>query len=210
MQNWSQTLTNKFSYAPIIVALISSFNAAVDPAASIAAFLRYIWNVRTAVGYGLNVWGAIVGVSRVIATPSGPITLGDADYQTLILAKAAANIGNVAVPALNRLLQAIFAGSGLAYVQDNLDMTLTYVFLFQPTATQLAIIEYSGALPRPAGVLIAGYVYQNELGPLNTVMLNTVPLNWPAAPAYPTPSPELLTGSGAPLLTGSGAPILTG
>jgi hypothetical protein len=159
------------------VALIKSFDAAIDPSANISAFLQYIWNVRTAVGYGLDVWGKIVGVSRVISTPSGSITLDDADYQTLILVKAAANIGNVTIPTLNTLLRAIFAGSGLVYVQDNLNMTITYVFLFQPTTTQLAIIQYSGALPRPAGVLITGNVYQNDLGPLNTVPLNTLQLN---------------------------------
>jgi hypothetical protein len=177
VRNWSETLLSRYAGRPILVALISSFNAAVEPGANIAAFLQYIWNVRTAVGYGLQVWGAIVGVSNVIPTPSGPITLDDAGFQTLILVKAAANIGNATIPTLNRLLLAIFAGSGLAFVQDNLNMTLTYVFLFQPTAAQLAIIQYSGVMPRPAGVLITGNVFENELGPLNTVPLNTWPLN---------------------------------
>ena len=144
----------------------------MDPSVNIEAFLQYIWNVNTAVGYGLDVWGAIVGVSRVV--PSTPaITLDDADYRTLILVKAAANIGNVTVPTLNRLLSTIFAASGLVYVQDNLDMTLTYVFLFLPTAAQLAIIQNSGALPRPAAVFI-NYVWQEVLGPFNTVEFNTV------------------------------------
>lgn len=175
MNNWSQTLINRFAGSPILVSLISSFNAAIDPAANIAAFLQYIWNVRTAVGYGLNVWGAIVGVSRVVpSTP--PLTLGDADYQTLILVKAAANIGNVTIPTLNRLLRAIFANSGSVYVQDNLNMTLTYVFLFQPTAAQLAIINSSGALPRPAAVLITS-AFVNAIGPYNTAMYNTIPYN---------------------------------
>jgi hypothetical protein len=177
VKNWSQTLISRFAHRPIIVGLIKSFDAAMDPSANIADFLQYIWNVKTAVGYGLQVWGKIVGVSNVISTPSGSITLEDADYQTLILVKAAANIGDVSVPTLNRLLQAIFASSGLVYVQDNLDMTITYVLLFQPTPTQLAIIQYSGALPRPAGVLITGNVYQNQLGPLNTVPLNSWQLN---------------------------------
>jgi len=177
VKNWSQTLINRFAGTPILVALISSFDAAVDPVPNLQAFLKYIWNVRSAVGYGLNVWGTIVGVSRVISTPSGPITLDDADYQTLILVKAAANIGNVSVQALNQLLTALFAGFGVVYVQDNLNMTLTYVFLFQPTAAQLAIIQYSGVMPRPAGVLITGNIFENELGPLNTVPLNSWPLN---------------------------------
>lgn len=176
MDNWSQTLLSRFSGSPIIVSLISSFNAAIDPKADIDAFLKYIWDVRTAVGYGLDVWGAIVGVGRVVPSNS-PITLGDPDYQTLILVKAAANIGDVTIPTQNRLLRAIFAGSGLVYVQDNLNMTQTYVFLFQLTAAQRAIVQDSGVLPRPAGVGV-NYTFSNVLGPLNTVQLNTVPLNW--------------------------------
>ncbi len=175
MQNWSQTLLSKFAGSPILVALISSFNAAMDPTGQIENFYKYIWNVRTAVGNGLNIWGKIVGVSRVVPSPV-PITLDDADYQTLILVKAAANIGNVTVPTLNKLLMAIFGGSGLVYVQDNLDMTLSYVFLFQPTPAQQAIIQYSGVIPRPAGVLV-NYFWTQVQGPLNTQPLNTWPLN---------------------------------
>ncbi len=175
MQNWSQTLLSKFAGSPILVALISSFNAAMDPTGQIENFYKYIWNVRTAVGNGLNIWGKIVGVSRVVPSPV-PITLDDADYQTLILVKAAANIGNVTVPTLNKLLMAIFGGSGLLYAQDNLDMTLSYVFLFQPTLAQQAIIQYSGVIPRPAGVLV-NYFWTQVQGPLNTQPLNTWPLN---------------------------------
>jgi hypothetical protein len=151
VNNWSQTLLSRFSGAPIIVALISSFDAAMDPSANIAAFLQYIWDVRTAVGNGLNIWGKIVGIPRTVPS-SPPITLDDFDYQTLILVKAAANIGNVTIPTLNRLLSAIFANSGFVHVQDNLNMTLTYVFNFPPTSAQVAIVQSSGAMPRPAGV----------------------------------------------------------
>jgi len=175
MQTWTQTLLSRFAGSPALVSLISSFNAAMDPTTDIQNFYRYIWNVRTAVGNGLNIWGKIVNVSRVIPSPV-PVTLEDGDYQTLILVKAAANIGNVTIPTLNRLFRQIFGGSGLVYVQDNLNMTITYVFLFSPTAAQLAIIEYSGVLARPAGVL-ATYVTTSVHGPLNTDPLNTDQLN---------------------------------
>ncbi len=177
MKNWSRTLLSRFAGSPILVSLISSFEAAMDPHANIEAFLQYIWNVKTAVGYGLDVWGTIVGVSRVVPS-SPPITLEDPDYQTLILVKAAANIGNVTIPTLNRLLRAIFDGSGLVYVQDNLNMTLTYVFLFSPTAAQFAIVEYSGVMPRPAGVLIdIAWPTVSAYGLYNTVRYNTTPFN---------------------------------
>jgi hypothetical protein len=176
VNNWSQTLLSVFANRPIIQSLISSFNAAIDPQANIAAFQQYIWNVKTAVGYGLDVWGTIVGVSRVV--PSTPaITLLDPDYQTLILVKAAVNIGNVTIPTLNRLLRLIFADSGLVYVQDNLNMTLTYVFLFEPTPAQQAIVQYSGVMPQPAGVQV-NYLFSNVLGPPNTMTPNTFVPNY--------------------------------
>jgi hypothetical protein len=175
VQNWPQTQLSRYAGSPILMQLISSFNGAMDPTWQIENFYKYIWNVRTAVGYGLNVWGKIVNVSRTIPS-SPPITLKDPDYQTLILVKAAANIGNATIPTLNKLLRAIFDGSGLVYVQDNLDMTITYVFLFEPSPTQQAIVKYSGALPRPAGVL-ANYAWAAVQGPLNTQPLNTWPLN---------------------------------
>jgi hypothetical protein len=177
MKDFTRTLQNQCAGKPVLFSLIASFNAAIDPTTNIKNFLQFIWNVNTAVGNGLNIWGKIVGVPRTIpSTP--PITLEDPDYRTLILVKAAANIGNVTIPTLNRLLRQIFAGSGLVFVQDNLNMSLTYVFVFQPTATQLAIIQSSGAMPRPAGVQI-NFSFQTAtaFGPLNTVRLNTTPLD---------------------------------
>ena len=41
-------------------------NAYIDPTANIQAFYDLVWNVNTAVGYGLDVWGRIVGVGRVL------------------------------------------------------------------------------------------------------------------------------------------------
>lgn len=41
-------------------------NAYIDPTANIQAFYDLVWNVDTAVGYGLDVWGRIVGVGRVL------------------------------------------------------------------------------------------------------------------------------------------------
>jgi hypothetical protein len=166
MENWSQTLLSQYVNARALNSLISSFNAAIDPSANISAFLEYIWNVNTAVGNGLDIWGRIVGVSRNIQALTGEqITLLDPDFKTLILVKSAANIGNVTVPTLNSLLSQIFASYGDVYVQDNLNMTLTYVFSFPPTTAQQAIVENSGVMPRPAGVEVT-YQWPTVPGPV--------------------------------------------
>jgi hypothetical protein len=56
-------------------------------------------------------------------------------------------------------------------------MTLTYVFLFEPTPAQQAIVQYSGVMPQPAGVQV-NYLFSNVLGPPNTMTPNTFVPNY--------------------------------
>lgn len=76
MQNWDQTLLSQYCDSPTIDGLLSSYNSAVDPAADIANFYLNIWNVYTAVGTGLDIWGAIVNVPRYLQIPGSPNYLG--------------------------------------------------------------------------------------------------------------------------------------
>lgn len=208
---WRDTVISQYANSPILLALIESFNAAVDRTEDLDRFFGLIWNVDTAEGYGLDVWGRIVGVSRVLSLPSGSYLgfeeepdfdpfnqspfydgnastsnyyLQDQAYRRLILAKAFANITDGSIPSLNTLLiflfervgrafsgpafgfeespdgepfgQAPFSGGGSAanvYVADDGGMTMRYVFGFVPTPVELAIVEQSGVLPKPVGVL---------------------------------------------------------
>ena len=72
MQNWDQTLLSQYCASPTIKGMLQSFNDAIDPTADIANFYLNIWNVATAVGNGLDIWGQIVGVSRYLQIPSTP------------------------------------------------------------------------------------------------------------------------------------------
>jgi hypothetical protein len=207
MQNWDQTLLSQYASSPTIVSLLESFNDAIDPSADLTAFYNNIWNVSTAVGSGLDIWGAIVGVSRylevdaprnyfgfnealipppeaqtfpplswrdvTLPTPNNAgifysgyqdgstYELPDPDYRKLILVKAAANISNLSVPAINALLRAEFSDSGKRiYVQDNLNMTYQYVYSAPLTAVEIAIIVNSGVFPRPAGVQLLSFTLE--------------------------------------------------
>jgi hypothetical protein len=144
----------------------------------IEQFIQGVWDLNTASGYGLDVLGRIVGVSRVlrIATTEyfgfaqmpesqpfsqGPFyagqavlsqyTLDDNGFRTLVRAKALANICDGSIPGINAVLSSLFPGRGNCYVQDNGDMSITYVFAFVPTLVERAIIYQSGVLPRPTG-----------------------------------------------------------
>lgn len=72
-------------------------------------------------------------------------------FRKLILLKAMSNITNCTVPSLNAMLKYFF--SGRSYVHDTGDMQLRYVFEFDLSPFELAIMLNSGAIPRPAGVL---------------------------------------------------------
>ena len=76
MQNWDETLLSQYFDSPTIYGMLDSFNSAVDPSTDIANFYANIWNVNTAVGSGLDIWGAIVNVSRYLQIPGSPNYLG--------------------------------------------------------------------------------------------------------------------------------------
>lgn len=138
-----------------MVELINDMNGYIDPAANIQAFYDEVWNIATAQGYGLDVWGRIVDVKRVLTvTGFGNYALSDQSYRTLILAKALANICDGSIGAINQILMNLFPNMGDCYCTDGQDMTMTLVFGFTPTPVQAAIISLSGVIPKPAGVLI--------------------------------------------------------
>jgi hypothetical protein len=182
MQNVSDTLVSQYATSPSIVRLIDNFNDWVDPSANIDAFYDLVWNVDTAVGYGLDVWGRIVGVGRVLqisvagkyfgfdeatnisADPfntspfysgqqiNNNFVLADDGFRVLVLAKAFANICDGSIPAINHILLTLFPGRGNCCISDGRNMTMTYTFPFKLTPVEAAIVAQSGILPRSSGV----------------------------------------------------------
>jgi len=179
MQNYIDTVLSQFGNSPNILALLESWNDSLDPGVDIDDFYAKVWDIDTAQGYGLDVWGRIVGVSRVLTVPgsittiswyeadnvgwgqapwySGPVTsnysLSDDTFRALILVKALANISNSSIQAYNTMLMQLFPSRGNAYVVDNKDMSANVVFEFALSDYEKAIIEQSGAFAPPTGVL---------------------------------------------------------
>lgn len=216
MRDYDRTIISQYSNSPTLTQLITNLNTYFDPQANLQQFYDLIWNVETAEGYGLDVWGRIVGVSRFIRVPNDKwfgfaeagtisadpwnqgifysgqdlfhtITVDDNTYRMMIFAKAALNITDNSIPAVNNILMTImFPNRGNAYVTDGRNvvhepwfgfqesfdgvgwnqgvfgdllavdlpenMTITYVFEFDLTETEDAIVRYSGVLPKGAGV----------------------------------------------------------
>jgi hypothetical protein len=180
MQNFRQTIISQYQNDPIVMALMQSFNDAIDPAPLIQNFFDKVWNVLTADDYGLDVWGRIVGVGRYVnmsgakrfgfatgfypfnsgapwgggLSSSNNYRIGKEAYRQLILVKARANISSCSIPALNKIITALFPGRGRCYVLDLGNMAMAYKFEFPLTDVEFAIVSQSGAIPKPAGVAL--------------------------------------------------------
>ena len=146
-----KTNISQFGNSPTLLSIIGSLNAAVDPSTDIDNFITHVWQVDTAQGFGLDIWGRIVGVSRTI--PTNPATvLNDQQFLSLILLKALSNISIATSPAINVLLTKWMEGRGRAYVNDLGKMEIRYMFEFQLEPFEIDIITQSGIFLRPAGV----------------------------------------------------------
>lgn len=177
------TVLSQFANSPILTTLIGNMDAYLDQTANLEAFYDLIFSVATAQGYGLDVWGNIVNVSRTLDVPgtsqyfgfeeagiganpfntepffsgqqlTNNFILADSAYRTLIYAKALANISDGSIPSINQILLRLFPNRGNCFVTDGLDMTMTYTFRFTLTQVELAIVAQSGALPKPTGVAL--------------------------------------------------------
>ncbi|WP_350307641.1 DUF2612 domain-containing protein [Photorhabdus viridis] len=83
------------------------------------------------------------------------IELSDQMYRKLIMMKAMSNISDCTIPNINRMLVYMFSDSGRAYITDDGNMKMSYVFEFQLSTAELAIVQTSRALPYPVCVSVA-------------------------------------------------------
>lgn len=177
------TVMSQFANSPTLDQLIANMEGYIDPTQNLDSFFDLIWNVNTAQGYGLDVWGRIVGVNRILQvasigyfgflqgeptsqgwgqapwysgealTQNYPLT--DEAFRVLIFAKALANICDGSIPALNQILLNLFPSRGNCFVTSGANMTMQYVFDFALSAVELSIVTFSNVLPIPAGVAVS-------------------------------------------------------
>lgn len=175
------TVISQYANSPVLTSILQTFYDAVDQTINFENFFDDVWNLDTAIGHGLDVWGRIVGVSRTIQiapadylgfeeSMAGPVEafgqapfysgstvtnnydLSDDSFRTLINAKALSNICDGSIAGINAVLLTLFPNRGNCYVVDNGDMTITYTFAFSLSAVELAILGQSSVLPTPTGV----------------------------------------------------------
>ena len=68
--DFEATVISQYANSPTIMQLCNNLNQYIDQSANFANFFNFVWNVDTAVGFGLDIWGKIVGVSRLLQIPN--------------------------------------------------------------------------------------------------------------------------------------------
>ena len=186
MQNVEKTIISQYANSPTICALIERMNEWIDPRADIEQFYNMVFNVATAQGYGLDVWGRIVGIGRhfdihssqknfgydtglsdfapfeqgVFASLESTTTvyeLEDEAYRNIIMLKAMSNILYATAKNINQLLMNLFSNRGRAYYLTLGQMRARYVFEFELTEFEKTLVFKSNLLPRPSGVFLEFY-----------------------------------------------------
>lgn len=74
--NWWATVLSQYANSPVIIKLMSNFFDYVDQTKNLDDFFDKMWSVYTAQGYGLDCWGTIVAVNRVLRLATGPKYVG--------------------------------------------------------------------------------------------------------------------------------------
>lgn len=78
MDDPTVTVISQYANSPTLMQLIENFNQYIDPSADIDTFYSMVWDLDSAVGFGLDIWGKIVGLEngRLLKIPTGEIFVG--------------------------------------------------------------------------------------------------------------------------------------
>lgn len=194
-----ETVISQYANSPILTTLITNFAAFIDQTQNFDAFFDLIMNVDTAQGYGLDVWGRIVGVNRIITifqplpyfgfeesheavgfnqapfydgqTVTTNFRLEDEAYRNLILTKAFANISQCSIPVLNQMLLTLFPHRGNAYVTEG--ATLGPWFGFEEATDAKGFNQapfYSGEM---LARMIMTYTFEFALSPVELAIVQS-------------------------------------
>lgn len=170
------SLQSQYSASPIMRKLIRSYMRRVDPGVDIELFYAEIFNIMTARGLGLDIWGRILGVGRLLEVASedcfgfsgsgllpfnqgvfhipgriSHVRLADQPYRRLLLFKALANISSSDAATINHLLNELFENRKLYIIETGV-MAIRFVFEFSLEPWERSMFRNYGVLTRGAGV----------------------------------------------------------
>jgi len=192
------SVQSQYAASPHMLSLLVNQAALADPGKDLMLWYANIFNPRTAQGIGLDIWGRIVGVPRVLDVEEPdwfgfrqgllqPFDQGafwhgkkayhtedldDDAYRTLIFWKAAANIASAEAPELNLLLQRLFPGRACCVLEVGSPMHIRVVTRVNLSPVHEAIFRKYGLIAKGAGVGVSWLdVPEGTFGFANTGLL---------------------------------------
>ena len=117
-----------------------------------------VLNIQTANEFGLTLWGFLLNLERPLYTNENGelVPIPTESYRLLLNAKLYKNSHAPTFSNVNTFIRQIFFNhpDNKSYVQDNLNMSITYILDFFPTAEEEIVLKLNDFLPRPSGVKI--------------------------------------------------------
>jgi hypothetical protein len=192
-QYLAKTVMREFSNSQTILALLADFDQWCDLTQFSADFLQNVWDINTAQGFGLDIWGRILGQSRYLevsqaagdvfgfsTTPTqswqpwgqapfyqvgGTVSfpLQDPYYLQLLLVKAASNIARCDCPSINALMRAMFGNRGKCYVGYDIDNPMNIGYHFEFFPTPVEQAIIQSGLFPQPAGTTVNYIF-NEIG----------------------------------------------
>lgn len=142
MRDYQRTIISEYAASPITNALIDKMNLWIDPRGNIDAWYAQVWNILTAVGDGLDIWGRILGFGRVVHIPGTGVFFGFQEAQP----DASEDTWNVAP----------FFGGGDATQNYSLPDNLYRLALLAKAATNI----WNGSIPGINAILLALFPFR--------------------------------------------------
>lgn len=194
IKDYTGKITSEHSDKPKFMQMVESVSQCFLDVNTVAASLPVVFDLDEAVNAQLDDVGLWVGISRNVSTPltgvyfaldtdglgfdqgawqgpfdpdSGITTLDNETYRTLIRAKIGANHWDGTMEQSKEILDLVFTGDALVFIQDNQDMTVTIgVAGVSPSALELALLT-GGYIPiKPQSVGVDYYIVPTSDGPL--------------------------------------------
>lgn len=187
MKNIQDTIASQYANSPAILAIINGLNDIIDPSQTIDDFYNKVWNITTAQGFGLDIWGRIVGISRTVKMTdpnqkylgfqTTPQTQDFSPFDEAPMNAAGASFDSYQLPDDTFRQLIIFkAAANIIYATaPNINKFLKmifndkafylvrgsmvgqYTFAFELTPIQDLIVHSLNLLPEPSGVLVYYY-----------------------------------------------------
>lgn len=163
-------MLSQYANSPKYVTLYNGLNDLFNNASTIEDWFNVVYNLNTAEGFGLDIWGKILNQGRQFSYNDNGTTVNvylggeqtidgityDAQfmeerYRDVLFLKALSNISNCTIASMNNLLQFYYKNRGGVYVLEYNPMEIRYVFEFYVSNLEKAIFT-TGIMPKPTGV----------------------------------------------------------